>query len=777
MEQNADTGGETAGGGAAARQWTDVTGLCRAVAASLSDAQPLARVGDFNFFDAMSATELMDGRMDACAGVTGALHMDDILRDAMPAEGQLTPALALATMERLLACERAYCDGASMIETFKLCVFMWPQVWAQLDTRYGELGRLMLAFVKSVAKNTAVFHKLVLGADIYEEEDFHPASRAVEADMGDADAVLAAALAGMSLGAEAGKEAGAGAGAAGRSEEDSEAYARIGALLALRTQVLGFSESAHLAVAQALEISQHRAPADEEEAAGYQKILATKNLNILSACVKVHASCQGLAAEVRAARVVYGAGSGSPLPAALDLMSPTLAADTAGLFQPKIAKLVSNNPSRTIVCLSVAECLGALEDMCVESAGIAVTVPGFCAPETPFDALLAWCCAASKARFHLASRSLQWGLVHSLCAMGGIEALLLASMKASWLPEGFTSFPLCGEWISTFGKVAWESLKVMCMFRYRCLVKLDANIMSWNKVSEDAPRVDQATLPHLYPAGLAVPAQTEIYWATKWVMRIMSVLMENHLLLLAELDLLSTFELDSFYWFLEYVTSTRIWSIRKLREMRFYYDKAIHEFQIAEATQLMKDEKKNKNKKGAVKISGKQVKDARKVIETPQPGPVRAPADEVLSLAANHVYKGVDRLLLSLSASGLIRAAPACSEGASAETRFNCRYALYRSLSHLQAVSLRDFERAVASIDAAEPAVPQKLASASAYFTNAQRELNQMRKTILADVPKLNVATKKVIADFSVFTYTVETDASEKCTGLAKVNTEGKSDV
>lgn len=724
-------------------RWTDVTDACRRIAESLSDANPVAHMEEFSMFEAMGAVELMDDKMDSCHGLSGPMHVDDIVKAAMPVA--LSSEAVLTCMQQLSMCEMAYFNGSSMVETIKMCIFMHSQVWPQIEA-LGDLGAVLLCFVKSVVKVSSTYYKFVSGADIYEEEDFHLGSKMIEADVGDVAADL---MAGMGIAAAL-------ASAASDSGDNGEILRKIQSLLQLRIKMLDFFESADHVVVQALLISQRKRGAPGEEMDVLPELQRDRTSGFMEACRNVHSSTTALGSALVALRSQQDFCDVS-----MDVMSKTLLEDTHGIFQPKISKLISNNPTRTVIAPRMTDCFAMLEDICRQSVMVAQTVPGFLAVDTSYDAVLSWCLSTSKSKFHLAVRSLQWAMLHTVCSLGGIEALLIGSLKASWLPEAYTSKPLCHDWVSSIAKVAWDTLKIMCMFRYKCLVKLDGNVMSWNKISEDAPRVDQAMSILIYPAGTDAPA--EIFWSTKWCLRILSVLLEAHLMLLTELDLVSGFELDSYYWFLEYITSTHIWSLRKLREMRFMFDKHMHQHAVAEAAHLVKAEKKNKKST----MTGKQLKDLKRTMESPPPVVVPAPVEEVLAMAVNHSYKAIVRIMSTLLQIGFIRVAPE-SAFTTKEIRFNCRYSLYRSISHITPVCLSDFARAINSINEMEPTAPLKLSSSSMALNSAKTGLDQLRKTQLSDVQPLVVSLESPSA-FSIFKYTVDHSVSEKCIGLIKV--------
>ena len=729
-------------------EWSDITAACRGIAATLSDASPIKHIDGFSLFDAMSAVELMDEKMDPCYGMSGPMILDEILIQAMPEN--VTPELALETMERLLMCEAAYMNGASMIETFKICIFMWPQMWPKLES-YGEVGWILLEFVQLIARSTGLFHSFVMGADIYEEEDFHPGSKPFEVKDFPEDSL-------KSLQEKISKLAVSFT----QNDENTAIFNKMKKLIQLKEVQYRFYQSIDASISQAMEISQKPRSTAEEEKAEIETLRSKKVTNIRDVCARVYASSHELCCVVKEVMQSYQ----EDLIVSIDLMSTTLVEDTQGLFLPQISRLVSNNPTRKITCPSMVEYLSLLLSICRETASISQIIPGMSSVDTSFDTLLIWCCSVSKAKYHLTSRSLQWGLIHTICSLGGIESLLLASMKASYIPNGYTSAPLCSEWIASFGKVAWESLKIFCMFRYRCLLKLENNILSWSKVSEDAPRVDQIIDSSLYSDISSTSRPSEIYWATKWCLRAMSTLMETHLLLFAELDLLSSFELDSYYFFLEYVTSTKIWVFRKLREMRYKHDSAIHAHAVATAAKLVKDHKKGKG----AKLTGKQLKEAKKEMESPPPVVLPILIEESAAIAANLLYKGLVRLIICLLRIGYIRAAPE-HEISEKEIRFNSRYSLYRSLSHLVPVSLQDFEKAIGVLDRQHETGQDMLNAAASFFSESKSAFDHLRKVRLTGALALSISKPDVDPgpSYDTLNYTVETDMISKCMVFIKV--------
>ena len=155
----------------------DITELCCDVARGL-EVNELLHGPSFNLFEAMSALELMDPKMDgdheptvdvATRVATGALRFE------------LSSAELSAVLERLLVCLVSWFDGGSLAETLFTCLYLHQPALAHLHLLREQAGAAasssliaLLAAVTTVLRTVGLQRKAVIQADIYEEEDFCP---------------------------------------------------------------------------------------------------------------------------------------------------------------------------------------------------------------------------------------------------------------------------------------------------------------------------------------------------------------------------------------------------------------------------------------------------------------------------------------------------------------------------------------------------------------------------------------------------------------------------
>lgn len=151
--------------------WVDVTEDFRS-ACSVLKMDELVHDDLFGLFDAMSAIEIMDPKMDA--GMVCKNSGREILqfKDAVEA-GKLkvkdfTPAELLGIVDELLACFITWLDGHSLIQTVFVCLYTH-------DTSLIE-DPILQAICISVLKLVDVVRNIVGRAKVYEEEDFQTLS-------------------------------------------------------------------------------------------------------------------------------------------------------------------------------------------------------------------------------------------------------------------------------------------------------------------------------------------------------------------------------------------------------------------------------------------------------------------------------------------------------------------------------------------------------------------------------------------------------------------------
>jgi Arc/MetJ-type ribon-helix-helix transcriptional regulator len=195
--------GQTTEGGIA-REWRDVSELCASVADGMQIGEML-HVQHFDLFEAMSALELMEPKMDR--DLKAQHSITDLLKSgALPTTDAAfgDESVLCDVLDGIVTCEVAWHDGGSMPETLYTCLYLHPAAYGQLlkELQQGpavrsalekvlkvemdstaaaaaitvpegcELMLLLTAYVLATLRCCCIARDVVLLADIYEEEDF-----------------------------------------------------------------------------------------------------------------------------------------------------------------------------------------------------------------------------------------------------------------------------------------------------------------------------------------------------------------------------------------------------------------------------------------------------------------------------------------------------------------------------------------------------------------------------------------------------------------------------
>ncbi|KAI8084806.1 Mak10 subunit, NatC N-terminal acetyltransferase-domain-containing protein [Halteromyces radiatus] len=158
--------------------WKDITSFLDQATQEMKEGE-LIHLQSFTLFDAMSAIEIMDPRMD-----TGMVIMEDD-GDKKGADYDinqtLKPEELLWIMDQLLACEMAWLSGHSLAQTVYTCIY-FHHVPTLLDrppptlTESKNLDKVMQAVLKAYILGSVkcchhIWNEMVSG-NIFEEEDF-----------------------------------------------------------------------------------------------------------------------------------------------------------------------------------------------------------------------------------------------------------------------------------------------------------------------------------------------------------------------------------------------------------------------------------------------------------------------------------------------------------------------------------------------------------------------------------------------------------------------------
>uniref|UniRef100_A0A158R4V7 Protein MAK10 homolog n=1 Tax=Syphacia muris TaxID=451379 RepID=A0A158R4V7_9BILA len=127
---------------------------------------PLNPANDFHLADAMSAIELMDPKMDI--GMTpfdNSVCLDKLIESGKLNVSSMALPELIATMDAMLASMMSWLEGNSLAETLFTCVCL-HDIDCITDAHLASFCRAILELI-------TVFKDIVLGAAVYEEEDFN----------------------------------------------------------------------------------------------------------------------------------------------------------------------------------------------------------------------------------------------------------------------------------------------------------------------------------------------------------------------------------------------------------------------------------------------------------------------------------------------------------------------------------------------------------------------------------------------------------------------------
>ncbi|KAL7317714.1 N-alpha-acetyltransferase, non-catalitic subunit, variant 2 [Mucor circinelloides] len=152
-------------------QWKDITSFLDE-ATNEFDVGQLVHLQSFTLFDAMSAIEIMDPRMDTGMAIEHTFESFDI-------EKRTSPEDTLGIMDRLVVREMAWISGHSLAQTVYTCIYFhhikklnqlpMPTLTSNMDDIiYGVLRSYILATVKCCHY---IWTEMTQG-NVYEEEDF-----------------------------------------------------------------------------------------------------------------------------------------------------------------------------------------------------------------------------------------------------------------------------------------------------------------------------------------------------------------------------------------------------------------------------------------------------------------------------------------------------------------------------------------------------------------------------------------------------------------------------
>ena len=384
-----------------------------------------------------------------------------------------------------------------------------------------------------------------------------------------------------------------------------------------------------------------------------------------------------------------------------------------------MAQSLQITPVRQLTTFSFHSGLSYLSRICTEIQSECSFIQRYIVtPDSvAYHELLQYARTISSARNHIITRSMVWAALH--CIKQDFAAVITRSMYAFNIPKSVVGFPLNQRWISSILKVLWDTLRAYMTHRYKLLAKLDIVFQHWGKLTQDSLGLD---LHFQHENKIEGSKQ---HWFSAWALILLTSIMDTQMGLFIELDLLRTSELDYFYWYWDYILSTRILAMKSLRELASTLVVELATSRRLEAEQglhLLKMRATMSQKEKASKRLEYQ-----KMMEEPIPGTIPASSDELMTQARVATFKGLFRVYIVLTKLKFIDKEE--NEYTSPEQLFGQRFRSFVHIENPHPLSLDMFT----SMTTSEPhATPQDiLSSASACFRNGKLYIDELRKTAL----------------------------------------------
>jgi hypothetical protein len=155
-------------------KFKDVFGLLKTASKEcLNDDDPMFASEDFSLFESMSATVIMDEKMDPCYGISCSTF-ENFIATSYKKCGPTDETTATLLLQELFIREVALLDGASLLESLHQNLHMWPDTWKLMEseTTSSPSDKWVSTYCRSSVAANTVFLRLVMNADIFEDEDF-----------------------------------------------------------------------------------------------------------------------------------------------------------------------------------------------------------------------------------------------------------------------------------------------------------------------------------------------------------------------------------------------------------------------------------------------------------------------------------------------------------------------------------------------------------------------------------------------------------------------------
>lgn len=530
--------------------YEDITDLLKLASKQLNDTLPLINSSEFSLFEAMSAVEIMDPKMDPCYGIKGT-KFEEMITSRITSS--LTYQDILIIIRELFCREVAYLDGASLLESVNQCIYIWPQSWKAVEDQGECPSRVLLNYVKSVIATITLVHQSVLTADIFEDEDYQASS--IISAIFDGESFIQINTFLISV-----------------LNDQSGMYVGIGdeilLLLRVRLHFLELMKLIQTMIRDCIAFSKNSSSGPDDQPG----LLNDFKLNLSRV-------------KIQSTNLVK---LFTQLQTEADLTLDATAHSTLleKSFTGDILKINQNSPARCFPYLSYSDAIGfvisILNQFIVLSQDFE-NIISLSSQDLDSDYLMSYysnisalsskfssgpgTCSPAKGSTSVLPRSFLWGLSHFFRQL--IPKFVFNSMKSRGIPTHLLDLDLARQWRDIIGNILWDTFRNLCVHRYRLTSRLEQLFERYGSMVSDGFLLDRtAENAQLNSPDTLANKEVKIEWFVTWAIHLTSGVMDSYMELLMEMNLLSYAELPCYYWYWDYLISTKAWAVRTLREMR-----------------------------------------------------------------------------------------------------------------------------------------------------------------------------------------------------------------
>lgn len=427
--------------------WSDITDLFKSASSSLTHKEPMIYHESFSLFEAMSAVEIMDPKMDQRFNLSSTCqNQDDILNlQCHKLSDDFNRQTLASLLKSLIPLEVAYMDGFSVLETTHNCIGLWEKTWNFPIQPENLFWSIFITYCKATNQTINYVKSAILDAEIYEEEDFQPATSGFICSTLNNDDIISS-LAGYIV----------------SSQSLDNVPIIIPTLLDFKSsQILLYK-----VISDWIRFNvQHRNPSRQQLGLGDKAIDFASKTNIL----------------IESAREKLGRLQSidtTPFEGEEESIQSAFSAD--------LIKLVQTTPTRTVLKKPFNDCPTYFATLLDELSQLVTTFKELCAGEeaVDFEKLLQLALGYSRKHFHVLSRSLLKSFFDYFSPQ--MPALVHRSMKQRGIPLEYIEDELVKvRWSEVICKLAKETLNVLAGNRSKLLVRLDNILGSWGMIGSE----------------------------------------------------------------------------------------------------------------------------------------------------------------------------------------------------------------------------------------------------------------------------------------------------